>query len=374
MNLVCHMHSRLFLLTLALLLLGCASMTTVQLKPTDTIRNSTTTESSEVVFQERKKASTRNPYLEIEVVRQAAREESFQRRYIEKRVARLRTHLGLWFGGILVGSLGYLVYEQGYVVLGRDLIGLGLIVPLGGAAVASKELGEQWKPEIRKLSPQSKPALNLPVSVSVRGSSWIENTNDEGLLKFDIADLADMAEPGGSLTINLQSKEDTTQKGSFTVEPSIVAYYRTPPVSRITAVEPAPSVATIAILDFQGIGVSAQEAQVLTNRLGTQMVQLGTYHVIERGQMEQILQEQDFQLTGCTTNECAVEIGQLIGAQQMLAGSFGKLGTVYTIDMKIIDVETGRILRSTSYDIEGSINRLLSEGLAEAVRRIANTD
>jgi len=30
-------------------------------------------------------------------------------------------------------------------------------------------------------------------------------------------------------------------------------------------------------------------------------------------------------------------IGQLVGAQQMLAGSFGKLGTAYTIDMRIID-------------------------------------
>ncbi len=90
--------------------------------------------------------------------------------------------------------------------------------------------------------------------------------------------------------------------------------------------------------------------------------------------MEQILQEQDFQLTGCTSNECAVEIGQLIGAGQMLAGSFGKLGTVYTIDMRIIDVVTGRITRTTSYDIEGSINRLLTEGLAEAVRRIAGVE
>ena len=131
---------------------------------------------------------------------------------------------------------------------------------------------------------------------------------------------------------------------------------------------------TIAILDFEGIGVSAQEARVLTNRLGTHVVQLGRYQVIERGQMEQILQEQDFQLTGCTSNECAVEIGQLIGAQQMLAGSFGQLGTVYTIDMRIIDVVTGRITRTTSYDIEGSINRLLSEGLAEAVRRIAGSN
>ncbi len=134
------------------------------------------------------------------------------------------------------------------------------------------------------------------------------------------------------------------------------------------------SMPSIAILDFNGIGVSAQETQVLTNRVVTHFVQLGRHQVIERGEMEQILQEQDFQLTGCTTNECAVEIGQLIGAQQILAGSFGKLGTVYTIDMKIIDVETGRVLRTTSYDSEGSINLLLTEGLAVAVRRIAGME
>ncbi len=127
---------------------------------------------------------------------------------------------------------------------------------------------------------------------------------------------------------------------------------------------------TIAILDFDGIGISVQEAQVLTNRLGTKIVELRRYQVIERGQMQAILTEQDFQLTGCTSNECAVEIGQLIGAQQMLAGSFGKLGTVYTIDMKIIDVETSRVLRTSSYNSEGSINLLLTQGLDIAVKRI----
>lgn len=54
----------------------------------------------------------------------------------------------------------------------------------------------------------------------------------------------------------------------------------------------------------------------------------------------------------------------------MVAGTFGKLGSTYTIDMRIIDVETGRILRSTSFDIRGEIDRVLSEGLTEAVRRI----
>ena len=130
----------------------------------------------------------------------------------------------------------------------------------------------------------------------------------------------------------------------------------------------------IAILDFDGYGVSQMEALVLTNRLGTHMVQLGRYQVIERGQMEQILQEQDFQLSGCTSNECAVEIGRVLGCEQMLAGSFGKIGSIYTIDMRIIDVESGGILRTTSYDVRGDVERLLTEGLAGAVRRIAGAE
>jgi len=183
-----------------------------------------------------------------------------------------------------------------------------------------------------------------------------------------------------SIVISLSNPLHTTL-GEYATHTYIIADNdEVTPVAPVAAATPPvelPSSAselTIAILDFEGIGVSAEEARVLTNRLGTHMVQLGRYQVIERGQMEQILTEQDFQLTGCTSNECAVEIGQLIGAQQMLAGSFGKLGSAYTIDMRIIDVLTGRITKTTSYDIEGSINRLLSEGLAEAVRRIAGVE
>jgi len=57
----------------------------------------------------------------------------------------------------------------------------------------------------------------------------------------------------------------------------------------------------------------------------------------------------------------------------MLAGSFGKLGSMYTIDMRIIDVGTGGILRSTSYDVRGGIDLLLTEGLAEAAQRITSS-
>ncbi|MCH8024724.1 MAG: hypothetical protein IIB43_08465, partial [Candidatus Marinimicrobia bacterium] len=59
---------------------------------------------------------------------------------------------------------------------------------------------------------------------------------------------------------------------------------------------------TLAVLEFDGFGISSQEVAALSNRLRTNLTQLGTYRIIERGLMQQILLEQDFQLTGCTSD------------------------------------------------------------------------
>jgi len=128
---------------------------------------------------------------------------------------------------------------------------------------------------------------------------------------------------------------------------------------------------TLAILDFDGLGISQQEAQLLTNRLRTLLVQTDSYRVIERGQMEQILQEQNFQLSLCTSQECAVEVGQLLGAQEIMTGSIGKIGQTFTVDLRIVDVETSSILKTASYDIRGEIDQMLTEGMVEVARRVS---
>ncbi len=370
----------------ALLLCSCASLTTTTLKPSDTIRNATTAELLAAIrFQTRRQPSTENPNLEIAVERQITQEETFQRRHIEKRTLKSGARAALWLGGTAIAGGGYYLYDQtGLVRLGLLAMGGGGLVPITGEIITAglPEGGEEWKPESRTLPARTVPAANTDVVASAGSSSWAVQTDDDGRLVVDVSTLVDMADPGKPLSIRFALKEETSQSTTVTIPAAVLDAHRpAPPVITEAAVEPVSTptddvsiLPTIAILDFEGIGVSAQEARVLTNRLGTHMVQLGRYQVIERGQMEQILNEQDFQMTGCTSNECAVEIGQLIGARQMLAGSFGKLGTVYTIDMRIIDVVTGRITRTASYDIEGSISRLLTEGLAEAVKRIAGVE
>ena len=122
---------------------------------------------------------------------------------------------------------------------------------------------------------------------------------------------------------------------------------------------PAQQAQSLAILDLEASGISAIEATSLTNRLRNALVRIGTITVVERGQMEQILGEQDFQLTGCTSNECAVEVGQLLGVTTMVAGSIGRVGSTYSIDIRSIDVQSGRITHSLWRDYRGEIDELL---------------
>ena len=127
-----------------------------------------------------------------------------------------------------------------------------------------------------------------------------------------------------------------------------------------TAAQLAAGKETVAILDFEGRGISQMEAQTLTDRLMSEMVNTDAVIMVERNQMEEIMNEQGFQQSGCTTSECAAEVGALLGVQNMVSGSFGKLGNSYTIDAKLFSVSTGGTIRSVSKTYKGEVDGLLN--------------
>jgi TolB-like protein len=127
---------------------------------------------------------------------------------------------------------------------------------------------------------------------------------------------------------------------------------------------------TIAVLDFEGDGVSQSETRTLTNRLRDEIFNTGIYIVLERGKMDEVLKEQGFQQTGCVTSECAVEVGNMLGVQQMIGGSIGKVGNIYTVSARVIDVQTGKVLKSANYDHKGDIGQLLIKGMKAVVQQL----
>ena len=117
---------------------------------------------------------------------------------------------------------------------------------------------------------------------------------------------------------------------------------------------------TVALLEFEGRGISELEAKTLTDRLMSEMVNTDAVIMVERNQMDEILNEQGFQQSGCTSSECAAEVGALLGVQNMVSGSFGKLGNSYTIDAKMFSVETGATIRTVSKTYKGPVDNLLT--------------
>ena len=118
---------------------------------------------------------------------------------------------------------------------------------------------------------------------------------------------------------------------------------------------------TIAILDFEGQGVGPSEVQTLTERMRTEIGNTNAVRLIERKAVEKIMMEQGLQQSGCTSDECAAEVGQLLGVQFMISGSIGKMGKSFTIDTKMFSVETGETIRSKSATHDGDISGLLTE-------------
>lgn len=116
---------------------------------------------------------------------------------------------------------------------------------------------------------------------------------------------------------------------------------------------------TVAVMEFRGQGVDDVEASILTSRFRSELVETKTFVVIERGQMQDILNEVGFQQSGCTSSECMIEMGRILNVQKMIGGSVGKFGNVYTLDLRIIDVATARIEETVSEDHEGKMKDLL---------------
>jgi len=60
-----------------------------------------------------------------------------------------------------------------------------------------------------------------------------------------------------------------------------------------------------------------------------------------------------------------VEVGNLLGVQKMVTGTVGKFGSLYTVSSRLVDVESGKIERQVSKDIQGTIEMLLLKTMAE---------
>jgi hypothetical protein len=123
------------------------------------------------------------------------------------------------------------------------------------------------------------------------------------------------------------------------------------------------SVANIAVLELMGAGLNRDELSTLTSRLRSELFRSGCYTILERAEMNEILAEQAFQQSGCTSTQCMVEAGRLLSVRYMVGGNIGRVGPLHSLDLRMIDVESGIITATASQDVSGGIEKVVTEGL-----------
>ncbi len=134
---------------------------------------------------------------------------------------------------------------------------------------------------------------------------------------------------------------------------------------------------TVALIDLTvGEGLPANIAPVLSNLIRQEFVKSETYDILDRGNMESILREQNFSMSDhCNSKECAVQVGQLLGVEKMLFGDLGMLGKKTIINIQLVDVSTGKIdkIENESHvgaieDIDAVVIKLARKTIGLSVR------
>jgi hypothetical protein len=89
--------------------------------------------------------------------------------------------------------------------------------------------------------------------------------------------------------------------------------------------------------------------------------------------MDRVLKEQGFQASGlCDGNECAVEVGRVLGIDRMVVGSIGKIGSMYIINVRMVDVSTGEILASVRRTQDWELKYLLTNLVPQVAKSLAS--
>ena len=108
----------------------------------------------------------------------------------------------------------------------------------------------------------------------------------------------------------------------------------------------------VAVVPFNSIGVSENDAQILSGLFETALVKTGSFSVIEQNQVKEIIDAQAYSMLACSDEACAIEFGELLAAQQIILGDVSMLGGKYIINAKIIDVQKGKNIKADNVEAE----------------------
>ena len=124
-------------------------------------------------------------------------------------------------------------------------------------------------------------------------------------------------------------------------------------VNDLNSTAPVADAKRIAILYFDNGSDNAELSRLrkgLADMLISDLSKIKMLNVIERARLEEILKEQKLNNSKEFDASTASKVGKLLGVQYILTGAFFDIMGSMRMDARIIDVETGKIIKSEGID------------------------
>ncbi|MBN1621982.1 MAG: hypothetical protein JW871_05265 [Endomicrobiales bacterium] len=110
----------------------------------------------------------------------------------------------------------------------------------------------------------------------------------------------------------------------------------------------------LAVADFSGKNVSAAESSIASDFIRSNFIKNKSCKVVERSSMDTSLQKAKYKKKGCSEPDCGVKMGKILNVDQIVVGNISKLGKTYFITANLIEVKTGKILKSEEAEANNS--------------------
>jgi TolB-like protein len=124
------------------------------------------------------------------------------------------------------------------------------------------------------------------------------------------------------------------------------------------SLQAAPSLAVLDAVLEENIDPAVKVP--VTEKIIEELVQADSYTVLDRSHVSAVLQEMEFQLSGMVKDTEIQKAGEYLGAEYVCVARVSKVGEVYFISAKIIDVRTGEITAQSSDQRRGTAEVIFS--------------
>lgn len=94
------------------------------------------------------------------------------------------------------------------------------------------------------------------------------------------------------------------------------------------------------------------------------------YRVVERTRLVRILEEQHLSVSSLADPQTQLRLGGLVGARFMVFGGYQRLGSTVRIDIRLVNVETGKIVKALKREVASPDLQTLLDAVTSAAAEL----